>query len=97
MADSPSSTELQQNSNEDMLELNKDLERMIEDVENISVQLTWMAYDMVVLRTSPELEESMRRLDEAYLNCRVAVCGEHDQEPEMDKCPEENATPQTDM
>uniref|UniRef100_A0A8P4GIN1 Synaptonemal complex central element protein 3 n=1 Tax=Dicentrarchus labrax TaxID=13489 RepID=A0A8P4GIN1_DICLA len=73
MAGSPSYPELPRNSNDDELELNKDLERIIENVENISVQLTWMAYDMVALRTSPELGASMRKLEEAYRRCRAVV------------------------
>ncbi|MEJ1271355.1 synaptonemal complex central element protein 3 [Cricetulus griseus] len=34
------------------------------------VQATWMAYDMVVMRTNPTLAESMRRLEDAFLNCK---------------------------
>ncbi|XP_055421969.1 synaptonemal complex central element protein 3 isoform X1 [Bubalus kerabau] len=34
------------------------------------VQATWMAYDMVVMRTNPALAESMRRLEDAFLNCK---------------------------
>lgn len=34
------------------------------------VQATWMAYDMVVMRTNPDLTNSMRRLEDAFLNCR---------------------------
>ncbi|XP_029918414.1 synaptonemal complex central element protein 3 [Myripristis murdjan] len=101
MTDSPSPTELQQNSDEDMLELNKELERMIEDAENISVQLAWMAYDMVVLRVSPGLQDSMQKLQDAYLRCRLTVFGEHGQEQEMDRCPDPapcpDPTPKTDM
>ncbi|XP_066573218.1 synaptonemal complex central element protein 3 [Amia ocellicauda] len=59
-------------------QLDKELERMIEDVENISVQMTWMAYDMVVLRTDPELVESLRRLEEEVLRCRAVF--EQDQQ-----------------
>ncbi|KAL2775397.1 synaptonemal complex central element protein 3, partial [Daubentonia madagascariensis] len=33
-------------------------------------QATWMAYDMVVIRTNPTLAESMRRLEDAFLNCK---------------------------
>lgn len=55
------------------------------------VQLTCMAYDLVALRTSPELGVSMRNLEEAYHQCRAAVCG--DQELEMDDCPDPTATP----
>lgn len=29
-----------------------------------------MAYDMVVMRTNPTLAESMRRLEDAFLNCK---------------------------
>ncbi|KAB0347075.1 hypothetical protein FD754_011932 [Muntiacus muntjak] len=34
------------------------------------LQATWMAYDMVVMRTNPTLAESMRRLEDAFLNCK---------------------------
>ncbi|XP_035525376.1 synaptonemal complex central element protein 3 isoform X2 [Morone saxatilis] len=98
MADSPPRQELPQNNNDDdELELNKDLERIIENVENISVQLTWMAYDMVALRTSPELGASMRQLEEAYRRCRAVVCGDQDQEPRMSQSPDPAATTLTQM
>lgn len=29
-----------------------------------------MAYDMVVMRTNPDLANSMRRLEDAFLNCK---------------------------
>uniref|UniRef100_A0A3Q0SAH1 Synaptonemal complex central element protein 3 n=1 Tax=Amphilophus citrinellus TaxID=61819 RepID=A0A3Q0SAH1_AMPCI len=81
MADSFAPRDLPRSGDDDdMLELNKDLERMTEDVENMTVQLTWMAYDMVALRTGPELGASIRKLEEAYRNCRAAVCGDPDQE-----------------
>ncbi|XP_075408755.1 synaptonemal complex central element protein 3 [Tenrec ecaudatus] len=51
-------------------DLNKDLEKLLEEMEKISVQATWMAYDMVVIRTNPTLAESMRRLEDAFLNCK---------------------------
>ncbi|XP_061542530.1 synaptonemal complex central element protein 3 [Phycodurus eques] len=66
---------------EDSLELNGHLERMTEDMENISAQLTWMAYDMVALRTNPELWRSMQLLEEAHHKCSVAVGGDPLQEP----------------
>ncbi|XP_078116083.1 synaptonemal complex central element protein 3 [Sander vitreus] len=78
MTDLSSLPELPLNINDDVLELNKDLERIIEDVENISVQLTWMAYDLVALRTSPELGAAMEKLEEAYHRC-FAVCGDQKQ------------------
>lgn len=36
----------------------------------VAVQATWMAYDMVVMRTNPSLAESMRRLEDAFLSCK---------------------------
>uniref|UniRef100_A0A3Q1GWL1 Synaptonemal complex central element protein 3 n=1 Tax=Acanthochromis polyacanthus TaxID=80966 RepID=A0A3Q1GWL1_9TELE len=84
MVDSPSSHELPRSSNDNLLELNKDLERMIEEAENMSVQLTWMAYDMVVLRTRPELTDAIKQLEEAYHRCKYALDGDPDQKPEMD-------------
>uniref|UniRef100_A0A665U3S1 Synaptonemal complex central element protein 3 n=1 Tax=Echeneis naucrates TaxID=173247 RepID=A0A665U3S1_ECHNA len=69
MSGSPSPPESPFNTKDDLMELNKDLEELIDGAENMSVQLTWMAYDMVVQRTSPELEESMRKLEEAYHRC----------------------------
>lgn len=48
-----------------------------------AVQLTWMGYDMVALRTSPELGTSMQKLEEAYNKCRAIICGDR-QEPESE-------------
>ncbi|KAG7241801.1 hypothetical protein INR49_024771, partial [Caranx melampygus] len=92
MVDSPSPAERPLDYKEDVLELNKDLERLIDAAENISVQLTWMAYDMVALRTSPELGAAMRKLEEACNKCKVTVYGDRGQEPETDKCPHPDAT-----
>lgn len=38
-----------------------------------------MTYDIVTLRTSPEVGAAMRELEDAYLRCRAAVCGEPEQ------------------
>lgn len=51
-----------------------------------------MAYDMVALRTSPELGVSMQKLKEAYLKSRAAVCGDPDQESQIDKSAETAVT-----
>nr|XP_023996229.1 synaptonemal complex central element protein 3-like isoform X1 [Salvelinus alpinus] len=56
------------------MELNKGLERMIEDVEHLSVQLTWMANNMGMQWTSPDLGDSLRRLEEDFLRCRAVIC-----------------------
>ncbi|NWH58847.1 SYCE3 protein, partial [Geococcyx californianus] len=50
--------------------LNMDLEELLDEVEKLTVQATWMAYDMVVLRTNPDLTSSMRQLEDAFLSCK---------------------------
>lgn len=123
-------TELHQNVSEDISELTKDLERMVEYTEKMSrkasfyqakstgklsgcakscvvlpcivlccvvlcsptVQLTWMAHDIVVMRTNPELVSSMQKLEEAYHRCKAAVCGA----PETDNSPVSPAGTQPD-
>uniref|UniRef100_A0AAY4E8C9 Uncharacterized protein n=1 Tax=Denticeps clupeoides TaxID=299321 RepID=A0AAY4E8C9_9TELE len=69
MTDSPSDAGLQGSGSADNLQLNKELERVIEATENTAVQLTWMAYDMVVLRSDPERQTSLRRLMEEIRRC----------------------------
>ncbi|XP_074967191.1 synaptonemal complex central element protein 3 isoform X2 [Phalacrocorax aristotelis] len=51
-------------------DLNRDLEKLLEEVEKLTVQATWMAYDMVVIRTNPDLANSMRCLEDAFLSCK---------------------------
>ncbi|NWX07131.1 SYCE3 protein, partial [Caloenas nicobarica] len=51
-------------------DLNRDLEKLLEEIEKLTVQATWMAYDMVVMRTNPHLANSMKRLEDAFLSCK---------------------------
>ncbi|XP_029420219.1 synaptonemal complex central element protein 3 isoform X1 [Nannospalax galili] len=101
MADSDPGERNYDNMLKMLSDLNKDLEKLLEVMEKISVppqspaphaetggvlelqhlspdwtclvvavQATWMAYDMVVMRTNPTLAESMHRLEDAFLNCK---------------------------
>ncbi|POI29873.1 hypothetical protein CIB84_006377 [Bambusicola thoracicus] len=54
-------------------DLNRDLEKFLEEIEKLTVQATWMAYDMVVMRTNPDLTNYMKRLEDAFLNCRLEM------------------------
>ena len=54
-----------------------------------AVQLTWMAYDMVVQRTSPEQGDMMLRLQDAYKRCKAFICREED-DSELNKEPQED-------
>ncbi|KAL6480151.1 hypothetical protein MHYP_G00111840 [Metynnis hypsauchen] len=75
MVDSASAGEQREDFCRDSLQLNKDLEKMAEQMENISVHLSWMAYDMVVLRTDPQLGTSLKRLEDEYLHCEAVILG----------------------
>ncbi|KAM9470119.1 synaptonemal complex central element protein 3 [Clarias gariepinus] len=78
MVDKASSGKQCEDFGRETLELSKDLERMTEQMETISVNLTWMAYDMVVLRTDPELAKSLMRLENEFLQCKAVICGFRD-------------------
>ncbi|XP_065597059.1 synaptonemal complex central element protein 3 [Cyrtonyx montezumae] len=69
--------ESQERNYDDMLkmveDLNRDLEKLLEEMEKLTVQATWMAYDMVVMRTNPDLINSMRRLEDAFLKCKAEM------------------------
>ncbi|XP_060782888.1 synaptonemal complex central element protein 3 [Neoarius graeffei] len=78
MVDKVSSGEQCEDFGRENLELSKDLERMTEQMENISVNLTWMAYDMVVLRTDPQLAKSLKKLENEFVQCKAVICGSKD-------------------
>uniref|UniRef100_A0A8C5DF79 Uncharacterized protein n=1 Tax=Gouania willdenowi TaxID=441366 RepID=A0A8C5DF79_GOUWI len=48
--------------------------RMCSDL-NGNQELSWMAYDMVTLRTDPQLVASLQKLEETFQRCRAAVAG----------------------
>ncbi len=37
-----------------------------------------MAYDIVVLRTNPDLAESLKSLENEFLKCKAVICGPTD-------------------
>ncbi|XP_026080985.1 synaptonemal complex central element protein 3 isoform X1 [Carassius auratus] len=78
MSDDNSSVQLCEDISRKSLQLNQHLEKMTEQMENVSVKLSWMAYDMVVLRTSPDLAESFKRLENEFLKCKAVICGPTD-------------------
>ncbi|XP_058252299.1 synaptonemal complex central element protein 3 [Hemibagrus wyckioides] len=78
MVDNASAGEHCEDFGRETFELGKDLERMTEQMENISVNLTWMAYDMVVVRTDPQLAKSLKRLENEFVQCKAVICGSGD-------------------
>ncbi|XP_039631194.1 synaptonemal complex central element protein 3 [Polypterus senegalus] len=53
--------------------VDKELEKMIDDMEQVSVQLTCMVTDVVILRTNPEVMRSMKKLEDGYLRCKSSI------------------------
>ncbi|XP_040294267.1 synaptonemal complex central element protein 3 [Bufo bufo] len=54
-------------------DLDKDMERMLEQMEKISVKTTWMVYEMVATQRDPALVDQVRRLEESFLQCREEI------------------------
>ncbi|NXY45801.1 SYCE3 protein, partial [Ceuthmochares aereus] len=73
MAESEPQKENYDNMTKMVEDLNRDLEKLLEEMEKLTVQAAWMAYDMVVLRTNPDLANSMRHLEDAFLNCKEEI------------------------
>ncbi|XP_017328994.1 synaptonemal complex central element protein 3 [Ictalurus punctatus] len=78
MVDNASAGEQYEDFGRETLECSKDLERMTEQMEKISVNVTWMTYDMVVLRTDPQLAKSLKRLKNEFVQCKAVICGSGD-------------------
>ncbi|XP_043112368.1 synaptonemal complex central element protein 3 [Puntigrus tetrazona] len=76
MSDDISSVRSCEDFSRERLQLNQHLEKMTEQMENVSVKLSWMAYDMVVLRTNPDLAESLKNLENEFLNCKAVICAD---------------------
>ncbi|KAM4034417.1 synaptonemal complex central element protein 3 [Anomaloglossus baeobatrachus] len=56
-----------------LTDLNKDMERMLEQMEKISVKTTWMVYEMVMTHSDPAIVDQMRRLEESFLQCKEEI------------------------
>ncbi|XP_077104121.1 synaptonemal complex central element protein 3 [Siphateles boraxobius] len=78
MSEDIKSVQLCEDFGRESLQLNQHLEKMTEQMENISVNLSWMAYDMVVLRTNPDLAESLKSLENDFVKCKDVICGPTD-------------------
>ncbi|NXK96163.1 SYCE3 protein, partial [Formicarius rufipectus] len=49
---------------------NKDLEKLLEEMEKITVRAAWMTYNIVTIHTNPDLANSMKHLQDAFLRCK---------------------------
>ncbi|XP_061105336.1 synaptonemal complex central element protein 3 [Conger conger] len=65
--------ELHDGDVQELNDMSKEMEKMVDVMENVSVQFAWMAYDMVVLRSSPDVRESIRKLEDEFLQCKTLL------------------------
>ncbi|XP_027760647.1 synaptonemal complex central element protein 3 [Empidonax traillii] len=70
MAESKPQEENCENSIKKMEKWNRDLEKLLEEMEKITVRAAWMTYNIVTIHTNPDLANSMRRLQDAFLRCK---------------------------
>ncbi|NXX84418.1 SYCE3 protein, partial [Urocolius indicus] len=54
-------------------DLNRDLEKLLDEVEKLTVQTISMTYDMVVLCTNPDLTNSISHLTEVFQSCKEEI------------------------
>ncbi|NP_001129458.1 synaptonemal complex central element protein 3 [Danio rerio] len=91
-----SDVQLCEDFSSESLQLNQHLEKMTEQMEDVSVKLSCMTYDMVVLRTSPDLAESFKSLENEFQKCKAVLCGLTDgQEVKCHPADEEQVSPKT--
>uniref|UniRef100_A0A8C5X2R8 Synaptonemal complex central element protein 3 n=1 Tax=Malurus cyaneus samueli TaxID=2593467 RepID=A0A8C5X2R8_9PASS len=58
---------------ERMMEDSRDLEELLDQMEKNTVQATWMTYNLVAIRTNPDLTNAMMHLEDAFLRCKEQV------------------------
>ncbi|NXG18508.1 SYCE3 protein, partial [Grallaria varia] len=60
----------EENSMKKMENCKKDLEKLLEEMEKITVRAAWMTYNIVTIHTDPDLAHSMKHLEDAFLRCK---------------------------
>ncbi|XP_073537487.1 synaptonemal complex central element protein 3 [Phyllobates terribilis] len=73
MAEANSDKQTYEDVSKMLTDLNMDLERMLEQMEMLSVKTTWMVYEMVTTHRDPAVADQMRRLEESFLQCREEI------------------------
>ncbi|XP_027516545.1 synaptonemal complex central element protein 3 [Corapipo altera] len=73
MAEAEPQEENCENSIETMEKCNNDLEKLLEEMEKITVRAAWMTYGIVTIHTNPDLASSMKHLEDAFLRCKEQV------------------------
>ncbi|NXS85269.1 SYCE3 protein, partial [Erpornis zantholeuca] len=51
----------------------KELEDILERMEELTVHTTWILYNFIAIRTNPDLSNAMQHLEEAFLKCKEKI------------------------
>ncbi|NWS81201.1 SYCE3 protein, partial [Toxostoma redivivum] len=51
----------------------KDMKKILEEMERLTVRAAWTAYDCVSIQANPDLLSTMQDLEDAYLMCREKI------------------------
>ncbi|KFP26978.1 Synaptonemal complex central element protein 3, partial [Colius striatus] len=54
-------------------DLNRDLEKLLDEVEKLTVQTISMTHDMVVLCSNPDLANSISHLTDVFQSCKEEI------------------------
>ncbi|NWW09731.1 SYCE3 protein, partial [Oreocharis arfaki] len=52
---------------------NKELEELLEKMEERTVQVAWVIYSCTAFRTNPDLLNATQHLEDAFLRCREQI------------------------
>ncbi|NXO09614.1 SYCE3 protein, partial [Oriolus oriolus] len=50
--------------------LKKDLDELLEKMEELTVRVTWVVYDYMAIWTNPDLSNAMQHLEDVFLRCQ---------------------------
>ncbi|NXA65073.1 SYCE3 protein, partial [Mohoua ochrocephala] len=53
--------------------LKKDMQELLERMEELTVHATWMVYDCIAIRTNPDVTNAMQHLEGVFLRCKEQV------------------------
>ncbi|NWS36189.1 SYCE3 protein, partial [Polioptila caerulea] len=70
MAESESQEENYDDRGKKVDNFEMDMEELVAKMEELTVRVSWLAFDNIALQTNPELPRSMQHLEDVYLACK---------------------------
>ncbi|NWX64003.1 SYCE3 protein, partial [Promerops cafer] len=70
MAESESQEGNYDNRGKKVESFKRDMEKLLEKMEKLTVHVAWMVYDCIAIQTNPDLLNAMQRLEDVFLMCK---------------------------